>query len=569
MADFPKDLLEKYEIIEKIGEGGMGMVYKVRHRELQRFDVAKLIHSRIFINDDQRRKFIKEARISSGLGGHKNIVSVFAAGGEDDTPFIVFEYVRGIPLDKRIKEAKILPLKEALHFAREIADGLDFAHSRRIVHRDIKSENILVTDQFLEDEFPLAKIADFGIAKESPKPGAEQAAQPQAKRHDLAILGTPSYMSPEQAASEEATELSDLYSVGIIMYEMLTGAVPFKGSSLQVVMKHINEVPKDICEVNPQVPGQVAEIVHRLLEKRPEDRFQSAEELVGRLDKALRLADKWIRELNDPAAKSGANPRAQRTGSLTIRGARPGATTSISSRPGMKLAPAEPAPPPPPPDLQTQAWDLYSQYKLQVLIAGSTLTLLVLFAVYRVVFGGGGNASLKWVPRELRVSQGMEKAVVEWRSEAGYPSSVEYGLSGVPGKLEAGAQVDETQHSVKLSEIAAGKSYNYRIVYPSGEKSLPHSFIAARPEFNFWTSPAADKGIHVEGDTNIPARVVLHYSKAGATQQASAREGDGFERLHTFYLPDFDTKMDRVTKLALTFKTGETFDLPGDKIKQR
>ncbi|MBI4861928.1 MAG: serine/threonine protein kinase, partial [Candidatus Riflebacteria bacterium] len=309
-TDIPKELEEKYEIKEKIGEGGMGRVFKVRHRALQRFDVCKVIQSRIFLNDDQKKKFIREARISSNLKKHKNIVQVYGAGGEDETPFILFEYVKGTTLESRIKEAVRLPTKEALFYAKEICEGLSYAHSMGIVHRDMKSENVILSDQ-IEDGFPVPKIADFGIATVKGEP-------PKQQKSEWSLHGTPSYMSPEQAAGEEATEQSDIYSVGIIMYEMLTGAVPFKGQSLhQVIMQHINEPPKPIHEVNPEVPIQVSELVHKAIEKKAGDRYASAEEFAGRLEKAMSLADRWL--------KGGGSKGAATTSSMRR------ATTSFSS----------------------------------------------------------------------------------------------------------------------------------------------------------------------------------------------------------------------------------------------
>jgi serine/threonine protein kinase len=576
--DLPREILEKYEILEKIGEGGMGRVYKVRHRVLQRFDVCKCIHSRIFLNEDHKKKFIKEAQISSQLKKHKNIVTVYGAGAEDgDAPYILFEFVKGVPLDRKIKEAQRLPVKEALWYAKEICEGLAYAHSMGIVHRDIKSENIILTDQIV-DGFAIPKIADFGIAK-----GKGEA--PKAKKQDWAIHGTPSYMSPEQAAGEEATERSDLYSVGIIMYEMLTGAVPFKGSSLhQVIMQHINEVPKPVCEVVPEIPVQVAELVQRAVEKKPEDRYESAEDFAGKLEKALSLIERWQKNLasghSGKLGTSGARGRSATSSfsSFPRAASTSGVTSGRFAASGAGAQPAGAAQAPDasgatvggPLDLRGIALDLWGRYRLQIAVGGSALAVLMVFLLARLVFSGSGvRSTLAWAPRDLRVYQGVKNVVVCWKSEAPYASVVECGPDEKNAAQERGAASDESDHSVKLANLKPGTKYHYRIVYPGGEKSLPYNFVKMEADHRFWMSAAQDRGVRFEGDTTVAAKAVLFYTKGGKEQKISSQEGDVFETSHSFRADDMNPDADRVQRIQLTFPTGEQIDIPGDKVKPR
>lgn len=568
MSDVPKELLEKYELLDKVGEGGMGRVYKVRHRVLQRFDVCKVIHSRIFLNEEQKKKFIREALISSQLKKHKNLVAVYGAGGEDDTPYILFEYVKGVALDKRIKEMKRLPVKEALWFGKEICEGLGYAHSCGIVHRDMKSENVILSDQII-DGYPIPKIADFGIAKDKSQAKPKEESH-KGQKQDWAIHGTPSYMSPEQAAGEEATEQSDIYSVGIILYEMLTGAVPFKGQSLhQVIMQHINEPPKPIHEINPDVPYQVSEIVHKALEKRAQDRYESADEFAGKLERGFQFSDKWAKGVNSGAAKfgSGTRPRGNSTTSF------PRSTTQMKAPAGGRpsfgsgvygSSSAANAQPATPPDLMSLINEFGLKYRLQLILGGAALAILVVFGLFRVI--GGGKPAEDYSPRDQRVYQGIKDAVVTWKSLVPYVSVVEYGADENNLIQERGAASAEADHTVKLSNLKAGSKYYFRIAYPNNEKSLPYSFNMVEPDFRFWIGSQPDRGMRIEGDTSVASRATLHFMQSGQTVKVNSQEGDAFEVSHVFKAETMRPE-DRIEKIHLVFPTGEEIDIPGDKVR--
>ena len=569
ITDAPKELLEKYELLEKVGEGGMGRVYKVRHRVLQRFDVCKLIHSRIFLNDEQKKKFIREALISSQLKKHKNLVAVYGAGGEEDTPYILFEFVKGVPLDKRIKELKRLPVKEALFYGKEICEGLSYAHSMGIVHRDMKSENVILSDQIV-DGFPIPKIADFGIAKDksAPKPKEESH---KGQKQDWAIHGTPSYMSPEPAAGEEATEQSVIYSVGIILYEMLTGAVPFKGQSLhQVIMQHINEPPKPIHEINPEVPVQVSELVHKALEKDPKARYESAEDFAGKLERGLSFADKWAKGMTSGAGRLGGSGLQKRGATQSIssfpRAAAGGAvatTARFSLAGGGASGTANPTASSPP-DLQSFVSEVGQRYRLQLILAAGAVVMLILFGLVKVLWPAGPTIDPS--PKDQRVYQGLKDAVVTWKSVSPYVSVVEYGLDENQLTQERGAAAPEADHTVKLSNLKAGTKYYFRIVYPSNEKSLPYSFNMVEPDFRFWIGTQPDRGMRIEGETGVPSRAVLQFTQGAQAVKVNSQEGDAFETAHVFKAETMRPE-DRIDKIHLTFPTGEEVDVAGDRVR--
>jgi len=576
-TDVSKEILEKYELLEKIGEGGMGRVFKVRHRVLQRFDVCKVIHSKIFLNDEQKKKFIREARVSSNLKKHKNIVSVFGAGGEEDFPYILFEYVKGVTLEVRIKEAKQLPIKEAIFYAKEICEGLSYAHSMGIIHRDIKSENVILSDQIV-DGFPVPKIADFGIA-------TIKGEAPKVQKSEWALHGTPSYMSPEQAAGEEATEQSDIYSLGIIFYEMLTGSVPFKGQTLhQVIMQHISEPPKPVHEINPEVPIQVSELVHRAIEKKPQDRYPSADDFAAKLEKALSFADRWQRGMitggnpslrgKAPSSCSFPKPAVGMSSSMARTGRRRSITPSSTSVSGRShAAGASVATTIPPSGEHATGWlgGLFTQNKLQITVAMAVLSVVSIFLLYRTLGPGSHHirSSLAYTPRDLRVVQGQKDALVNWKSDAPYISIVEFGIDEQKMTQERGAGLEEVEHTVKLSNLATSKKYQYRIIYPTGEKSLPYSFSLMDVDLSFWMSVLDDKGVRVEGEASVPAKAVLTYEKNGQELVAHPQEGEGFETSFTFKLDGMNSETDKIRKISIQFSTGEEAEYPGAKVKMR
>ena len=216
----------RYRLDAQIGAGGMSTVYRAFDTTLERQVAVKLMHREIASDSDQLERFRREARSVAQLN-HPHIVGVIDAGEEDGRPYIVFEYVEGETLKERIRRMGRLPVDEAIAYAIEIARALGAAHARSIVHRDIKPQNVLV------DEEGSAKVTDFGIARSLEEEGLTA---------DGRVLGTTDYVSPEQALGHDVDGQSDIYSLGIVLYEMLAGDVPFHGENqVSVAMKHVRE----------------------------------------------------------------------------------------------------------------------------------------------------------------------------------------------------------------------------------------------------------------------------------------------------------------------------------------
>jgi beta-lactam-binding protein with PASTA domain/tRNA A-37 threonylcarbamoyl transferase component Bud32 len=250
----------RYRIIRKLGSGGMANVYLAEDEELGRRVAIKILNDR-YANDELFiERFRREAKSAAALS-HPNIVSIYDRGEAEGTYYIAMEVIEGRSLKEMILTRGPLPIPTALTLAREILDALQFAHRHGIIHRDIKPHNILIGERL--------KVTDFGIARA----GASQMTEAGS------IMGTAQYLSPEQARGAPVTAASDLYSVGIVLYEMLTGRVPFTGDSpIEIAMKHLNDPPKPPSRIRPEIPDELDAVVLRALAKEPEDRYQSAEE---------------------------------------------------------------------------------------------------------------------------------------------------------------------------------------------------------------------------------------------------------------------------------------------------
>src|SRR5919199_3421020 len=267
-----KTLIDKrYELRGMVGSGGMANVFLAHDEVLDSAAPLKLLKDHYAANEEFVERFKREAQSAASLS-HRHIVPVFDAGETGDgLYYIAMEYLPGGTLKDRIMSKGPLPVRTAAAAALQIAEALQAAHEQGMIHRDIKPHNILVTDS------GHVKVADFGIARAAEATTISDLGE---------ILGSVKYMSPEQAMGEPVGPASDLYSLGVVLYEMLTGKVPFEADSRAgVPVKHVDERPRPLREVNPDVPEAMEALVLRLLAERPEDRYGSAAELIGELER--------------------------------------------------------------------------------------------------------------------------------------------------------------------------------------------------------------------------------------------------------------------------------------------
>lgn len=256
---------DRYEIIERIGSGGMAIVYKAKDRLLNRIVTIKVLREQFAADEDFVRRFRREAQSAASLS-HTNIVSIYDVGKEGETEYIVMEYVEGQNLKEIIRNYAPLSTEQALNLGIQIAEAIRHAHEHHIIHQDIKPHNILVTGD------GRAKVTDFGIAR---------AVSSATMTHSGDIVGSVHYLSPEQAKGIQTNEQSDIYSLGIILYELLTGKVPYDGETpIAIALKHLQEEAVPPSKLNPRVNPALESLVLRTIAKAPEQRYATAKELL-------------------------------------------------------------------------------------------------------------------------------------------------------------------------------------------------------------------------------------------------------------------------------------------------
>jgi serine/threonine-protein kinase len=329
----------RYKLEAKLGSGGMSTVYLARDATLDRAVAVKVMHREMSEQADQLERFRQEARAVAKLS-HPNVVAVIDAGEDSGHPYIVFEYVEGETLKQRIARLGALDPQEALAYAIEIARGLTVAHARSMVHRDIKPQNVLI------DAEGRAKLTDFGISRQLEQDGMTATGR---------VLGTTDYVAPEQAMGHAVDPRSDIYSLGVVLYEMLIGQVPFHADSqVGVAMKHVNEELPDVQQRRPEISAAAALVVERATTKDPSQRYQKVGEMIDDLATALEVE----------AARAGST-----TGEATT-------VLDAVSPPQRKLS-----------GPGRRSW---AAIALLVLVAGG-----VVAAVLFISSGGGGGGALK------------------------------------------------------------------------------------------------------------------------------------------------------------------------------
>jgi len=479
-------IADRYELEEVVGTGGMSSVYRAHDRLLERTVALKVLHEHYSSDDDYVERFRREARAAAQLT-HPGIVTVIDRGEQDGRQFIVFEHVSGETLKDVVLREGRLPIRRAVELALEIARALEFAHERGLVHRDVKPQNVLLNGD------GRAKVTDFGIAREV---DVEQS-----MTQTGTVLGTSHYLAPEQARGELVDEKSDVYSLGAVLFEFLTGEVPFPGDNfVTVAMMQIHEEPRDVRELRLDVPPRVAAAVACALEKDPARRFPTMRDFANELKACLK-------ELTEAAPAE--NP--------TMIVPPSGPETVVQSAP----APVRPAQPPRQ-ARRRRMWPL--ALALIILVAAGAIAAGVLLRNHVGGLGGGSSTGSHPVPMTALTAydpppgDGVEQNSLIPLATDGKPSTAwetEHYTNSAFGNLKSGVGlVLETHHApAKLAsltvtsdtpgwraEIKAGSSASgpFHTVSSNQEVGSRTSFTlnASSPEryYMIWLTHLADQG---------------------------------------------------------------------------
>lgn len=272
----------EYDLVEKIGSGGMGTVFRARHKVLDKTVALKMLHKELVSDPVNLRRFQLEVQAAGSLT-HANLAAVYDSGvTQDGSPFLVMDYFNGVGLDQILRKEGFLEYERFFNIFAQVCDALVHAHSKRIIHRDLKPSNIMIV--LRDGGHEHVKLVDFGIARV-----LQQSMIDSRLTQTGEVIGSPTYMSPEQCFGANTDERSDIYSLGVVMYEALAGVPPFRGkNSIQIIVSHINEKPRLISKLRPdlRIPLKLEDLIMKALEKDPTKRFQSVKDLEGALRRA-------------------------------------------------------------------------------------------------------------------------------------------------------------------------------------------------------------------------------------------------------------------------------------------
>lgn len=437
-------LADKYRIEELISEGGMGAVYRGTHVLMDKKVAVKVLRPSLAADDTIVARFSREAKAASRIA-HPHALNVTDFGeSENGVVFLVMEYLDGKTLKNEIRSTGPMALARVVEIIRQVGSALDAAHAEGVIHRDLKSDNIMLVESNGAD---WAKVLDFGIAKITERVGSFD---PGITAPNL-IIGTPQYMSPEQCSqSSELDSRSDIYSLGVILYEMLIGHVPFTGESpTAIMMKHLQEAPPSVLEERDDLPASVGRVVAKALAKRPEDRYQSAGQMVEALTEAA----------GDVVRPAGANAQSRNTDRIVVptsSNERPFDTahtdhdeiTVVSKLPASAVPVTRATDPPPAPASDFNPW--------RIMIPALAALILVFTGVFVFTRNSGqtqtpGDQQLTVDPNSQPVqpgqpATGQAEQGIKANTPATLPSATPTPASGAPTPV-AGADNTNAQGS--------------------------------------------------------------------------------------------------------------------------
>ena len=460
--------LGRYEIRSKIGEGGMGEVYLARDTQLDRQVALKILPAQIARDQQRLHRFLQEARAAAALS-HPNIAHIYEIGDADGSYFIAMEYVEGIPLDRKIG-GRLMPISESLDIAIQITDALDEAHGKGITHRDIKSSNIMITPR------GRVKVLDFGLAKitqaaGSPERISDSEVATRVKTSPGVVMGTVNYMSPEQASGKEVDTRTDIWSLGVVLYEMVTGRLPFEGATpSHVIVAILEKEPLPLSAYVSNTPEALEWIVTETLTKDAKERTQTARELLKKLQRLKQCVDAEaeVERSVAPERLSGAAAGTSQAGIAVPSGSTVAPASTSFQSPQSRTAEVASVP-----TNVSSAEYVVNQIKIhkKTLAATAIITLALLvgivFALYKFV-----------IQRQLGPTISLEAAKFTRLTTTGNATGA---AISPDGKWLVHVQDDGEQKSLWLRQVAVANS-NTQIVPPANARFYG---LAFSPDGNY------------------------------------------------------------------------------------
>jgi serine/threonine protein kinase len=510
-VQFSSAFSRRYKVLNQLGRGGAGMVFRAIQRELRRKVALKIVDPDLFEDDVARQRFSQESQVTAEIH-HPNVLQVIEAGVDKgpkgELPYIVYELVEGEDLGTHLEKfgGRLAP-EEALKTMVYVLRGLAAAHSRQppILHRDIKPDNVLISSS------GEVKVADFGIAKRKGHGPRTQTGM---------VVGTPTYMSPEQAQGLELAPTSDLYSTAVMAYECLVGRPPFQADSgMEVAVMHVRDEPPVPSSLNHTLPPQLDRILLRALDKNPRNRFQSAGEFADALEGASKAWSLWKRRMQPGGeTESFAVPLERGISSSQKKVEDKGAlaTRSLDSSALQKSLAAKASPSL---DFRTIFERSYLAL-VGVLLAAGVTSFLWLGGF--LSSGSQEDIEGRFEPTHVRGEAGCLEASIRWESRNRYPSHIRYRRAGTSKPfLVVNASTPEPvdSHRVDLDTLLPGTEYEYHIVFPDGGRSLRYTFKTQQIRFLHYPAGKITEGgvLEVHWKLNIPARGVVRARQANAT----------------------------------------------------
>lgn len=502
---FSREFSRRYKVIAQLGRGGAGMVFRAVQKELRRTVALKLVDPELFEDDVAMQRFAQEARVTAEIH-HPNVLQVIETGVDKgpgkDLPYIVYELVDGSDLGTTLeKNGGRLPPEKALRTMISVLRGLAAAHARQppILHRDIKPDNVLISSS------GEVKVADFGIAKRKGQGPRTQTGM---------VVGTPTYMSPEQAQGLELGNTSDLYSTAVMTFECLVGRPPFQADSgMEVAVMHVRDEPPAASSLHPGMPPEIDRILSRALDKNPRNRYQSAGEFADVLEGACKAWPIWVKRMHTAEIPRESQPLKSSLTDLHAAKVEAGEATRPMAReamaPAVQIQTVAPAPE------RLTVRTLFERSYLA--LVGTLLGVFLLLALWLGGFLGGTtpeDLAGRYEPAHVRGDAGCMEATVRWESREKYPSRIRYRRVGTSGRFlsaDAPGGTPTDSHRVDLDTLLPGAEYEYFVLFPDGNKSLRYSFRTQELRFlRYPTGRILEGGtLEVSWKLNLEARAVL------------------------------------------------------------